>query len=219
MGALPDSDRVRPEAVRPPAAVEGSCEDGEGSAARIDLEALLARVAQGDEVALKCVYDASVDRVFGLSSRILGDGALAEDAVAETYSQVWREASRYDPTRSSVLAWIVMMARTRAIDLRRGRGLDEDRLRRMETAAEPGDELDESAASAASRVERSHVVRRAVALLPREQRVALEAAFLDGWTHLQVAERLRVPLGTVKSRIRAGLETLRRKLAELGETV
>jgi len=173
-------------------------------------------VAAGHEPALKMIYDATVARVFGVARGILRDSALAEEAVADTYAQLWRDAHTFDVERASVERWLSMIARSRAIDLRRRFGSGA-RLADPRGADAPlGDEATAAAASPASHAdehERKQLVHEALASLPSEQRVALEAAFFGGLTHAEVASQLDVPLGTVKSRIRAGLSTLRPALS------
>jgi RNA polymerase sigma-70 factor (ECF subfamily) len=176
---------------------------------------LLAGCLQGirvrDEGALEALYRATSGRVYGLALRILRDGALAEEAALDVYAQVWREHDRFDPAKGSVAAWIWTLARTRAIDLRRSRLRRTDHEQPLESALDlggPGDDP-ETAAGASYEAER---VRRAVARLPIEQRRAVLTAYFGGLSHRETAEALGEPLGTIKTRIRMGLENLRREL-------
>lgn len=171
----------------------------------------LERVCARDASALDELYRATSGRVFGLALRILRDRSLAEEAALDAYVQVWREADRYDPEKGSVSAWLFTLARTRAIDLLRSRARRADREQPLEDALDVADIVPspETSADTSRDAER---VRRALTRLPREQRRALLAAYFGGLTHREAAEALGEPLGTVKTRIRAGLEALRREL-------
>jgi RNA polymerase sigma-70 factor (ECF subfamily) len=180
------------------------------------LVASVARAAAGDENALRQIYDQLSPRVLGIAHQILRDRSAAEDVVVEVFSQVWRQADRYDPTKGTVATWIGTMARTRAIDVRRRL----QRHSRRESALEADDVraiLDpaDSPWVAASDADRGQIVRRALDRLPREQRRALEAAFFGGLSHTEIADVLGAPLGTVKTRIRSGLCALRLALGSV----
>lgn len=178
------------------------------------LAPLLARVAEGDEAAFRALYDAASPRVLGLALRILRDRAAAEEAVVDVFAQVWRQAARYDASKSAVATWITTLARTRAIDLariqkRRTRGevaIDERvAVGLLDRAPGP--------AAKASGGEHAARIRHALDSLPREQRTAIELAFFGGLSHTEVAAHLDSPLGTVKTRIRSALATLRTTLS------
>jgi RNA polymerase sigma-70 factor (ECF subfamily) len=174
------------------------------------LAACVARAAGQDERALRELYDELSPRVLGIAQQILHDRSAAEDVVVEVFSQVWRQADRYDPTKGTVPTWVGTMARTRAIDVRRRM----QRHTRRESALEADDVraiLDpaDSPWVAACDADRGQIVRRALDRLPREQRRALEAAFFGGLSHTEIADVLGAPLGTVKTRIRSGLCALR----------
>lgn len=175
---------------------------------------LVTRVAEGDEGALRSLYDATSAQVFGSCLSILRDRGAAEEAVVEVFAQVWRQAERYDPSRGSVASWIATLARTRAID--HGRARDRQNAGRspldaahVDLFTDPTPTPDE----ASFQSERAARVHTALESLPAEQRRALEAAFFRGLSHTEVAEWLGLPLGTVKTRIRSGLSALRRALA------
>jgi len=178
------------------------------------LEGLVRLVAAGDERALRELYDATSSRAFGVARAILGDAALAEDAVADGFAQVWRDAQRYEPARATVANWLAMIVRARAIDLRRRAQAQASREGHLDAAAQLEAALVGPCAEAHGR-ERERLVRAALTSLPAEQRFALEAAFLLGMTHAEVARALDTPLGTIKSRIRSGLAVLRLSLASL----
>lgn len=184
--------------------------DGDG------LRVQVARVARGDESALRHLYDELGPRVLGIAHQILRDRNAAEDVVVEVFAQVWRQADRYDDAKGSVATWIGTLACTRAIDIRRSL----QRHSRRESALEPDDvnQLLDSGVSpwlAAGDAERARTVRTALERLPREQRRALEAAFFGGLSHSEIAEALGAPLGTVKTRIRSGLSALRLTLGSI----
>ncbi len=167
----------------------------------------LAGLARGDETALASLYDRHATGVYSLALRILQDVGDAEDIVQEVFTQAWRQASRYDARRGAVVAWLLTMARTRAID----------RLRARRTRTQ--DVIDDDVAEVSDPValqdamllsgEQVSRVRAALSQLPVLQRVALELAYYDGLTHAEIAARLEEPLGTVKTRIRSAMLKLR----------
>jgi len=176
-----------------------------------DLSAI-ARMAGGDQTALAELYDRHSRQVYSIAVRILQNPADAEDVVQDVFSQAWRHASRYDVARGAVGAWLLTVARSRAIDRLRARRVRPD-------LAAPGkivrDVLDpallqDAQLLTAEQVER---VRGALGELPMPQRTALELAYYEGLTHKEIAERLQEPLGTVKTRIRLAMLKLRDTLA------
>jgi RNA polymerase sigma-70 factor (ECF subfamily) len=179
--------------------------------ARLSDEALLSLVARSDEAALGELYDRFGRTAYGLALRILRDPALAQDAVQEAFLGVWRSADRFLAERAKASTWILTLVHRRAVDLVRR----ENRRR-----AEPLDQA-EPAASAGPEEEtsllfRRQVVREALRRLPPDQREALELAYYGGYTQSQLAEVVGAPLGTVKSRMFAGLTRLRDLLAQAG---
>jgi RNA polymerase sigma-70 factor (ECF subfamily) len=172
--------------------------------------ALVAQIAAGDVEAFERLYDRYAPLAFGLIRRILADRAAAEDVLQEVFWQVWREAAAYDPGRGSVEAWLLMRARTRAID----------RFRAQRRAGRQTLPLDEQGAAApaagpdaAVAAESRGLVESLLARLPEPQRRVLELAFFGGLTQTEIAARMGDPLGTVKTRSRLGLERLRAMLA------
>ena len=170
--------------------------------------ALIARMAEGDREAFSRFYDAFAGAAFGLIRRVLRDPAAAEDVLQEVFWQVWREAARYDPRRGSPEAWLIMRAKTRAIDRLRS-------IRRREkTFVAPVDEAlalrdDPAAPNPGVAAEERGLVQAALGHLSPAQRRVIELAFFDGLTQTEIAARLGEPLGTVKTRARLGLERLR----------
>jgi len=181
-----------------------------------DLATLIARTARGDEVALADLYDQTCATVYGLALRIARDHAMAEEVTADVYLQVWRQAARFDPARGTPLSWLLVLARSRAIEQVR------TRARQLE---EPGhlDELPERPAEGpgpeeqSAAAQRHRLVRQAMMELPREQHQVIERAYFLGLSHAEIAVLLDEPLGTVKTRIRLAMTRLRAALAAVRE--
>ena len=152
--------------------------------------------------------------VYSLVWKILQNSEEAEDVSLDVFWQVWRQADRYDPARGAPPAWIFTLARSRAIDRLRARSRREDRTVSIDDPGLNIDPLDEKAApdEVVSFRQNRDAVRAAMAKLSAVQREAVELAFLKGLTHVEIAERLGQPLGTVKTRIRQGLIRLRKHL-------
>jgi len=175
-------------------------------------QASLARVGRGDERAFAELYDRHARLVFSLALRILQDRADAEDIVQEVFAQVWSQAARYDASRGSVAAWMLILTRSRAIDrlrAQRSRPAAAGDAAAAETVVDsaPAQDLELLSAEQVARL------RRALKELPDAERTALELAYYDGLTHVEVAARLAEPLGTVKTRIRQAVIKLRQSLA------
>jgi RNA polymerase sigma-70 factor (ECF subfamily) len=170
---------------------------------RTDL-ALIYRVAAGDEAALGHLYDRHSRLLFGLILRIVRDRGDAEEVLQEVFVQAWTRAQTYSPVLGSPAGWLIGIARHRAIDRRRHKIV---RARTVEQVAPPPQiETPEAAARLA---ETRDEVLRALALLAPEQRDLIETAYFEGLTQSELAARFNLPLGTVKTRIRAGLLALR----------
>jgi RNA polymerase sigma factor (sigma-70 family) len=178
--------------------------------AHLSDEALVALVARGDETALAELYDRTSRVAYGLAFRVLRDDRLAEDAVQEGFLAVWRTAGGFRADRAKASTWILTLVHRRAVDLvrreerRRAEPLDE--TARELGATEPG--TDEAAWL---RFERERV-QSALQQLPDAQREAIELAYYGGYSQAELADRLGVPLGTIKSRMFAGLARLRELL-------
>jgi RNA polymerase sigma factor (sigma-70 family) len=174
---------------------------------RSQLTAALARVASGDRGALEMVYRDTSAKLLGVCLRILADRAEAEDVLQEVYLTVWRKAGAFDPDRAGPMTWLVAIARNRAIDRLRS-GAAARRMQPMETA----ESIPDPAPSAPWLVESAQESRRLAACLEElgeQPRTAIRAAFLDGLTYEELATRMCIPLGTIKSWIRRGLMKLR----------
>jgi RNA polymerase sigma-70 factor (ECF subfamily) len=164
-----------------------------------DLAALLAATGAGDRRAFKPLYDATRRRLFGVAMMILKRQDAAEDVLQEAYVRIWTQARRFDPARGSALAWLSRIVRNLAIDrLRSERISNEDIADHAETLAAPPQPL-------AERTDLS----RGLASLGAAQREILRLAFVQGYTHEELVERLGLPLGTAKSRVRRGIEQMR----------
>jgi RNA polymerase sigma-70 factor (ECF subfamily) len=174
--------------------------------------AALGRMAKGDREALGEVYDRHGRLVYSLALRIVRDQADAEDIVQDVFAQAWRQAGRYDAARGTVLGWLLTLTRSRAIDQLRGRKTRPEPSHDAGVLGEvvdAGPAADEQLAWAG----RATQIRSAIDKLSVLQRVAIELAFYEGLTHAEIADRLELPLGTVKTRIRQGLLKLRDQLA------
>ena len=178
-----------------------------------DLE-LLERIRKQDASALDVLYGRYASAVYSLVWKILQSTEEAEDVALDVFWQVWRQADRYDPARGAPPAWIFTVARSRAIDRLRARHRREDRTISFDDPDANLDPLDEQAMpdQVASFRQARDAVREAMTSLSPAQREAVELAFFKGLTHVEIAERLKQPLGTVKTRIRQGLLKLRRQL-------
>jgi RNA polymerase sigma-70 factor, ECF subfamily len=175
-------------------------------------EALVALVARGDEDALAELYDRVGRTAYGLALRILRDDRHAEDAVQEAFLQVWRSAATFRPERAKASTWILTLVHRRAVDLvRREQRRQADPLTDDEAGAAVEAERTDEAAWL--RFERERV-QTALKQLPDLQRETLELAYYGGFSQSELAERLGVPLGTIKSRMFAGLARLRQLLDE-----
>jgi RNA polymerase sigma-70 factor (ECF subfamily) len=191
-----------------------SAVSGKGSApAAADLE-LIEKIRQGDQSALDLLYARYSSPVYSLVWKILQNSEEAEDVAHDVIWQFWRQADRYDPSRGAPPAWIFTLARSRAIDRLRSRNRREDRTISIDDPNLHFDPLDENAApdQVVSFRQSRDAARAAMKKLSAVQREAVELAFLKGMTHVEIAERLGLPLGTVKTRIRQGLIRLRKHL-------
>ena len=194
---------TRDLAITPPrSAQEGSSDDAAGAEAR--LCAWIAATARGDQAAFTQLYRATTARVYALAQRITRRTVLAEEVVIETYAQAWRLAGQYNPARSKVQTWLLTLCRSRAIDaLRRldpAEALDEQHDT-VDTAPTPLELLQQTELNAS--------LQHALTVLDARQRQLLALAFFRDMSHSELADYTGIPLGTVKSLLRAGIEQLR----------
>jgi RNA polymerase sigma-70 factor (ECF subfamily) len=168
-------------------------------------EGLIRRILAGDETALGTLYDRYGGLVYSVANRILRDTGAAEEVLQDIFHQLWRAAAGFDAARGSLSSWLLVMARNRSID----------RLRRRDLAS-AGDPMDLMPASGfnleneAARNEMVAQVRRALGSLPEGQRQAMELAYFEGLTQTEIAARTGDPLGTVKTRLRTAMATLKK---------
>jgi len=186
-----------------------------GSPQNADDRDLIVRSASGDERAVGALYDRYGSVVYAVAYRIVGQRADAEEVVIETFAQAWREAPRFDVARGSVAGWLTMIGRSRALDLVRARSR-RDRITAA-AAEQPGGapgmgDWRPDPSHSVDHTERRVQVQRALQGLSPSQRQAIELAFFEGLSQSEIAERLQEPLGTVKTRIRLGMQKLRESL-------
>lgn len=175
---------------------------------------LLARVAKGDEAAFSQLYDRSISLLFVLAMRMLGDRDDASELLQDVYQEVWRKVVRYDVGRSSPMAWLVTLTRSRAIDrlrARASRGFGFTASIDEAGAIDVPDQRADPLETQADRELRASITK-ALADLPDGQQEALELAYYEGLSHTEIAARLNLPLGTVKTRIKLGMSKLKTAL-------
>src|SRR5690349_22325700 len=180
------------------------------SFAHLSDEAVVALVARSDQEALGELYDRFGRVAYGLALRVLRDDKLAEDAVQEGFLAAWRNADRFMPERAKASTWLLTFVHRRAVDLVR-----REERRRVEPLTEATEASVSAADDAWLRFERERV-QAALRQLPDQQREALELAYYGGFTQSELAERLGQPIGTIKSRMFAGLSRLRELLGDPG---
>ena len=172
--------------------------------------ALLRRVAQGDRRGFEELYDRFSRVLFSTAYRVLNNQEATEDVLQDVFVQIWEKAPLYDPSRGKPMTWAITLTRNKAIDrlrstVRRNRLGDE-----LETEAQSQDQFDDrSSFDALATEDRGKHVREAIQKLSEDQRDAIELAFFSSLTQLEISERLNVPLGTIKARIRRGMLRLR----------
>jgi RNA polymerase sigma-70 factor, ECF subfamily len=179
--------------------------------ARLADEELMHVVQQGDPRAFEALYDRHGGAAFSLAYRMVGKRAVAEDIVQESFLSIWRSKVRYERERGSVRTWVLGIVHHRTIDALR-RNLVHDRRRASAEGIEERHEAAERTDVEAVRREEAREVRAALQSLPGEQSRVIELAYYGGFTHTQIAEMLEMPVGTVKGRMRLGLEKMRREL-------
>ncbi|WP_022894111.1 ECF RNA polymerase sigma factor SigK [Agromyces subbeticus] len=173
-------------------------------------EQLLTRVGGGDRAAFSALYDATSARVFGLVRRLVVDPAQAEEVTQDVYLEIWQSAPRFDASRGNALAWMFTLAHRRAVDRIRASQASRDRDLRI-GARDLDVPVDTVAEAVEIKVEHERV-RTALGALSELQRECVSLAYYGGLTQSEIADRLEVPLGTVKTRLRDGMIRLRTAL-------
>ncbi|MBZ5704737.1 MAG: sigma-70 family RNA polymerase sigma factor [Acidobacteriia bacterium] len=164
---------------------------------------LVSAIRSGDESAMGVLYDRYSSIVYSVALRVLGDTGAAEDVMQEVFMQLWRNPGLFDSSRGNLGAWLAVIARNRAIDALRKRHPQTD-IEGVVLSVE------QDMAGAAERARAMEKVRTILAAMPAAQRIALEMAYFEGLTHTEIAAKTGEPLGTIKTRIRAGLLALRK---------
>jgi RNA polymerase sigma-70 factor, ECF subfamily len=176
-------------------------------------EEVMQLVQGGSPRAFELLYDRHGGAAFSLSYRMVGNRVTAEDITQEAFLSIWRSRLRYDQARGSVRTWVLGIVHNRAIDQLR-RGTVHDRRRETLDGVEERFEARERTDVEAARREEARGVHGALETLPEEQRRTIELAYFGGFSHSQIAEMLGMPVGTVKGRMRLGLEKMRKHLAD-----
>ncbi len=173
-------------------------------------EALLARIATGDQLAFSELYDQIAPRVLGLIRRVLKDPAQSEEVAQEVFLEIWQTVTRFDPNKGGAMSWILTMAHRRAIDRVRASQAGRDRDTKI-GIRDYNPAYDSVSESVEVRIEHERV-EKAMARLTELQRQAVTLAYYGGYSHSEVAEMLSVPIGTIKTRLRDGMMRLRDEL-------
>lgn len=180
--------------------------------ARARLTAALVRVGEGERDSLRTVYDATHAKLFGIALRICGERQAAEDVLQDVYLTIWRRAGAYDPGRASPITWMATIARNRAIDRMRAQS-----IRRTEPE-EAGAAVADDRPLAPELIAQGQVAARlhgCLDTLEERQQAAIRTAFFDGVTYAELADRMAVPLGTMKSWMRRGMMKLKECLGDV----
>jgi RNA polymerase sigma-70 factor, ECF subfamily len=178
-------------------------------------EELMSLVAKGQARAFETIYERHGGAAFSLAYRMCGSRSLAEDVAQEAFLSIWRAGGRYDRARGSVRTWVLGIVHNRAVDALR-RMVVHERRRASDEGIEERFEARERTEVEAARREEAETIRAMLDALPAEQSRVIELAYFGGFTHSEIAEMLGAPIGTVKGRMRLGLEKLRGQLAPQG---
>lgn len=181
---------------------------------RLADEELMAAVNHKDASAFEVLYDRHGGAAYSLAYRMVGDRLLAEDAAQDAFLSIWRSNSRYDRARGSVRSWVLAVVRNRSIDALRRGGANAPRLDSDDELVLEGRVAEERTEVEVARRETSEQLRGAIENLPDEQSKVINLAYFGGFSHSEIAEMLGVALGTVKGRMRLGLEKVRGQIAE-----
>lgn len=180
-------------------------------------EDLMQLVGRGDARAFESVYDRHSSAAFSLVYRMCGSRAAAEDVIQEAFLSIWRSGARYDRTRGSVRTWILGIVHNRAIDALR-RHVVHDKRRASDEGIEERFEATDRTDLEAARRDEARSIREMLEGLPPEQCRVIELAYFGGFTHSEIADMLDLPIGTVKGRMRLGMDKLRVRLETAGVT-
>ena len=185
----------------------------------LDDTKIIQLIAQADDHALGELYDRYSRLVFSMALNALGDPNLAEEVTQDVYLRVWRKAGTYRENQSKVLTWLTSITRYRCIDVHRRRSVRPE-SNQVSWSENPALDLPDgfNVESEVELTQRSEAIRKAMHSLPEQQRQALAMAFFLGYTHTEIASTLGQPLGTVKTRIRSGMQKLRSELDRLKRT-
>ncbi|MBI1760526.1 MAG: sigma-70 family RNA polymerase sigma factor [Acidobacteria bacterium] len=209
-----------PQPARAGAALTGAARRAnaktETAALQKQLGQWMAASAAGDQAAFTKLYDATQRQVYGLLLRMLKNPATAEEVLLDVYLQVWRQAASYDTARGSVWGWLMTITRSRALDRWRASAGQLRESDDLETVSLTVAAVTDSPEANSLLNERSKLVRQALTQLTPEQRLLIETAYFEGLSHSELAERFALPLGTVKTRIRTGMVSLRKCLERYG---
>lgn len=175
---------------------------------------LLKRIAAGDQQAVAALYQHRGTLLYSLVLRMLGDEMEAQEVMQDTFVRIWRKAASYDPARSAPLAWMILIARGLALDRLRSRGRRQANLASFEAEVASLEIETIHSSRPMERDELANICSAALHQLPEAQSRALQLAFLRGWTHEEIARAQNEPLGTIKARIRRGLQALRDALKD-----
>lgn len=173
--------------------------------------ALMAKVVAGDESAFATLYDRYSPMLFGMLMRILRDSQAAEEVLQDLFLQLWRKPGQFDVSRGSLPAWLMVIGRNRAISRLRGRSTQEV-LEHTDGFYANTLASSQNIENEASRMQLLDTLKLAMARLPEEQRQAIELAYFEGMTQSEIAARTGSPLGTVKTRVRTGMQSLKQQL-------
>ena len=183
-------------------------------AERLADEELMPWIAKKDPEAFEVFYDRHGGAGYSLAYRILGDRSAAEDCLQEAFISIWRSGARFDRTRGSVRSWTLSIVRNRAIDSLRSKAGKAPKLTFDDDAILEARAADEHVEAEVLAAETADEVRGALSQLPGDQSKVIELAYFGGFSHSEIAGMLGLPLGTVKGRMRLGLEKIRHELAE-----
>ncbi len=181
-------------------------------------EDLMQLVRRGEAKAFEVVYERHSSAAFSLAYRMCGTRAAAEDVVQESFLSLWRSGARYDRARGSVRTWVLGIVHNRAIDSLR-RSVVHDRRRASDEGIEERFEARERTEVEVARLSESEEIRQALLTLPAEQSRVIELAYFGGFTQSEIATMIDTPIGTVKGRMRLGLEKMRAQLGGLREVM